>query len=72
MSSVGVSVLRIIAPDDRLLLDVQREAEEHGLILVTDGHELKYTLPHHIPPGHTRFALVDKNAGRLDPKEPKA
>ena len=72
MSSVANCVVRVVKPDERLLIDVQREAEEHGLILVTDGHELKYTLPHHIPPGHTRFALVDKNAGRLDPKEPKA
>ena len=72
MSTVTACVVRVVAPDDRLLLDVQREAEEHGLILVTDGHELKYTLPHHNPPGHTRFALVDKNAGRVDPKEPRA
>ncbi len=66
------SAIRIVMPDETTLLEIQELAERHGLILVTDGHELKYTLPHHIPPGHTRFALVDKNATRVDPKAPKA
>lgn len=67
-----MSALRIAKPDEALLVEIQEEAERHGLILVTDGHELKYTLPHAIPPGHTRFAIVDKNAGRApDPKEPR-
>lgn len=58
--------------DHALMIEIQAEAERLGLVLVTDGRELAYTLPHHIPPGWTRFALVDKNARRLDPKTPRA
>lgn len=66
------TAMRIATPDSATLLEIQEEAERGGLVLVTDGHEIKYTLPHHIPPGHTRFAIVDKNAQRpLDPKEPQ-
>jgi len=68
-----MTIRAIALPDEATMLEVQEIAERHGLILITDGRELKYTLPHHIPPGHTRFALVDKDARRpLDPKEPQA
>jgi hypothetical protein len=66
-----VAVFPVRDKDHELMIDVQREAERLGLVLVTDGRDLAYTLPHHIPPGWTRFALVDKNAGRLDPREIK-
>jgi hypothetical protein len=54
------------------MVEVQQEADQLGLVLITDGSELAYTLPHHIPPGWTRFALIDKNAGRLNPRETKS
>lgn len=53
-------LLRIVKPDDALLIDIQEEAEKQGLVLVTDGRELKYTLPNMIPEGWTRFAMKVK------------
>jgi hypothetical protein len=67
--SALITVTPVTASDHALLLDVQAEADQRGLILITDGRELAYTLPHHIPAGWTRFAIFDKNAGRLNPRE---
>lgn len=55
--------------DHALMIDVQTEAAEMGLILITDGRDLAYTLPNHVPPGWTRFAFIDKNARRINPRE---
>lgn len=63
-------LIRIAKPDDALLIEVQEQAEQQGLVLVTDGRELKYTLPHLIPDGWTRFAMKVKPR-LLEPKEPK-
>lgn len=57
-------------PNHELLIDVLDEAEQRGLILITDGFELKYTLPNAIPLGWTRFVMKAKPR-LLDPKEPR-
>lgn len=66
----AAALLAVTAGDQALMIDVQEDAARQGLVLVTDGHELKYTPAHHIPPGWTRFAFVVK-ARPLDPKEPQ-
>lgn len=52
--------MRVEVPDDTTMLEIREEAERAGLVLITDGRDLAYTLPHHIPLGWRRFALVDK------------
>jgi hypothetical protein len=61
--------IRIVKPDDALLIEVQDEAEKHGLVLITDGHELKY-MPKGwpLPERHTYFRLRPKHALRVVPK----
>lgn len=52
-----MSVRAVKSSECALMIDVQEEAEEHGLVLVTDGNEMKFTYPHMIEPGWTRFAV---------------
>lgn len=65
--------MRMVFPNDALVADIEAHAKRHGLVVVTDGHELRYIqrgTP--LPPGHHRFAIVDKGARRpLDPKVPR-
>lgn len=63
--------MRIVVPEDTLLIEIQEQAEKHGLILITDGRDMKYTWPNMIPQGWTRFAIRVKPR-RLDPREPRA
>jgi hypothetical protein len=64
--------IRVDKPAESLLIDVLAEAEKKGLILITDGRELRYTLPHFpLPDGWTRF-IVKVRPRRLDPKAPRA
>lgn len=64
--------LRIEHPDDSLLIDIQEEAEKKGLVLITNGRELRYTLPHFaLPSGWTRFVMKVKPR-LLEPKAPRA
>jgi hypothetical protein len=60
MSPAGV--VRIEKPGETTMLEIREAAEQAGLVLITDGRELAYTLPHHIPLGWRRFVLVDKPA----------
>lgn len=68
-----MNALRIVAPPDTLVADLEDQGKRHGLELITDGYELKYVqrgAP--LPPGHHRFALVAKNAASpLAPKVPR-
>ncbi len=66
------SLIRVAVPSETTMLEIREQAESHGLVLVTDGRDLAYTLPNMIPLGWRRFVLVDKPARPLDPKEPKA
>lgn len=60
----------LVKPSDHaLMIDVQEEAARHGLILITDGKEMAYTLPHYIPEGWTRFVMVQKNSRRISRRE---
>lgn len=64
--------LRIEKPDDTLLIDIQEAAERKGLVLITNGRELRYTLKHFaLPAGWTRFVMKVKPR-LLEPKEPRA
>ncbi len=68
----GALAMRIEKPDDTLLIDIQEDAEKQGLILITDGRELKYTLAHFpLPDGWTRFIMRVKPQ-LSDPKMPRA
>lgn len=62
-----------IVPDETTLMDAVEIAERQGLELITDGRELKYSPRGHIPLGHRRFVIVDKDARRVPaPTEPRA
>lgn len=64
--------LQFVVPDEQTMHDFEKAAEEAGLVVVTDGKVIQLARPNDIQPGFRRFALVDKDARRLDPKEPKA
>lgn len=72
MSAILAMPIRIAKPDNALLLEVLDEAERRGYILITDGNEMRYTLPHFpLPEGWTRFIMKVKS--RLpDPMAPRA
>lgn len=59
-----MTLVRVDLPGDTTMIEIREHAEQHGLVLITDGHELAYTLPHHIPLGWRRFVLVDKETGK--------
>ena len=64
--------IRIEQPDDTLMIDIQEQAERQGLVLITDGRELRYTLAHFaLPAGWTRFSMKVKPR-LLEPKAPRA
>ena len=67
------AALRIDLPDEATLIEAQELAERQGLVLITDGRELKYCPAHQIPLGHHRFAVVDRDAQRMPSgREPRA
>jgi hypothetical protein len=68
---VSAAIVPVIAPGDTTMRELHEQAHRMGLVLVTDGHELAYSIPHHIPLGWRRFVIVDKPRP-LDPKEPQA
>lgn len=70
MSGVA-NIAPVRAADHALMIEVQEHAADQGLILITDGRELAYTLPHFIPPGWTRFAFIHRQAAtpRRSPRE---
>jgi hypothetical protein len=58
--------------DEALLIDIQGEAEKRGLVLITNGRELRYTLKHFpLPEGWTHFVMRVKPR-LLDPRAPRA
>lgn len=69
MSRVAVA---FVVPDEQTMHDFQEEAEKAGYVVVTDGKVIQLARPNDIQPGFRRFAMVDKNAGRIDQKEPRA
>lgn len=71
MNAAVLELRPIDVHEHELLIAVIEKAEEQGLILVTDGKDMKYTLPNHIPAGWTRFAMKMKPR-LLEPKEPRA
>lgn len=70
---MSAALAMLITPVHELLIDAQEEGERRWLILITDGRDLKYTLPHAIPPGWTRFAMkVKPRLLEVRPKEPRS
>lgn len=68
--STHALLLPVTRDDEARMIDVQDDGARRGLVLVTDGRELKYTLPHLIPPGWLRFAMIHRIARAPDPREP--
>lgn len=64
------AIVRVEKPGETTMLEILEEAERAGLVLVSDGRELAYTRPHHIPPGWRRFAMVHKSP-QPDPLAPR-
>jgi hypothetical protein len=72
MSAARAKPMPIEQSDEVLLIDIQGEAEKRGLVLITNGRELRYTLKHFpLPEGWTRFVMRVKPR-LLDPRAPRA
>lgn len=57
-----MKLLAVVLPEDPTLAEAREHGARHGLVLVTDGRELRYAMPHAIPPGYLRFALFARRA----------
>ena len=72
MTAAERVVVQLVADTDAKMHAIEEAAKDAGYILVTDGKVIQLALPHAIPLGFRQFAMKDKNAGRLAPREPRA